>query len=195
LVGLQINAYLNGMVTPNAGILLIAEPFLKDPNFMRSVILLCEHQKNGSFGFVLNKNIEYDLGELIHELDGHHFPVYYGGPVQLDTIHFIHTVPDLVEGGFEVTEGIFWGGDFEQVKMLIKTGMINENQIRFFIGYAGWTDGQLEDELNEHSWFTVEATSNIVFNINANETWKNSIKELGSEYLPLINYPIDPLLN
>ncbi len=183
------------MISPSAGILLIAEPFLKDPNFMRSVILLCEHQKNGSFGFVLNKNIEYDLGELIYELDGHHFPVYYGGPVQLDTIHFIHTVPDLIDGGFEVTEGIYWGGNFEQVKTLIKTGLLTENQIRFFIGYAGWTDGQLEDELSEHSWFTVAATSKIVFDNNSKETWQNSIKALGSAYLPLINYPIDPMLN
>ena len=83
------------MIEPAAGILLIADPFLKDPNFLRTVVLLCEHRQQGSFGFVLNKQIEQTLDELITDLEGHSLPVY-GGPVQKDTIHFLHQYPDLI---------------------------------------------------------------------------------------------------
>ena len=84
------------MIEPATGILLIADPFLKDPNFLRTVVLLCEHEEQGSFGFVLNKQITQTLDELISDLNGHKLPVYYGGPVQMDTIHFLHQYPDLI---------------------------------------------------------------------------------------------------
>src|ERR1043165_4569514 len=108
------------MVDIAAGKILIADPFLRDPNFMRTVIFICEHQQEGSFGFVLNKQYDQVIGELITDLEESKFPVYFGGPVQLDTIHFLHKVPALIPGGYEVVDGIFWGGDFEEVVQLIK---------------------------------------------------------------------------
>ena len=110
------------MESPAAGILLIADPFLKDPNFKRSVIFLCEHQSEGSFGFLLNKTYEYSLKDLVNNADDLEIPVYFGGPVQTDTIHFLHQYPDLIEGGYPVTEGIYWGGDFERALELIRQG-------------------------------------------------------------------------
>ena len=116
------------------GQLLIADPFLKDPNFLRSVILICEHQQTGSFGFVLNKAFEQTLDELLTDMEGCPVPVYYGGPVQMDTLHFLHQLPDLIPGGQEISKGIYWGGDFEMVLTQLKNETLDLEKIRFYIG-------------------------------------------------------------
>ena len=183
------------MIHPAPGILLIADPFLKDPNFLRTVILLCEHREQGSFGFVLNKQKEQTLDELITDLEGYSLPVYYGGPVQMNTIHFLHQYPDLIPDSCKISNDIYWGGNFETVTALIKNDSIDLNKIKFFIGYSGWADGQLTDELNEKSWLTVSATRNLVFNTLHDEIWKGSLHHLGGEYEMMINFPIDPQLN
>ena len=183
------------MISPAPGILLIADPFLKDPNFMRTVIFICEHQKEGSFGFVLNKQFKQTLDELMTGFEGFPIPIYYGGPVQMNTIHFLHQYPDQISGGHEVMNGIFWGGDFEKLSELIKNKEIDLRKVRFFIGYSGWSNGQLSDELEEKSWLTVAATSDLIFHTNNNDVWKDSLKHLGGEYEMMINFPTDPQLN
>jgi putative transcriptional regulator len=183
------------MVDIAAGKILIADPFLRDPNFMRTVIFVCEHQQEGSVGFVLNKQYDQVLGDLLLDLEESTFPVYFGGPVQLDTIHFLHRRPELVTGGYEVTDGIYWGGDFQAVVSLLKEGNLTANDIRFFIGYSGWGEGQLAEEMKQKSWITSEATNELIFAKNADETWKIALKNLGGEYVQMVNYPIDPQLN
>ena len=183
------------MIAASTGILLIADPFLKDPHFMRTVVFLCEHQTEGSFGFVLNKQYDHTLDELITNFEGFPIPVYYGGPVQVDTIHFLHQYPELIPGGQEVLKGIYWGGDFEMVTQLIQNNEIDLDKIRFFLGYSGWSDGQLEDELKEKTWLTVSATSHLIFHTIPEEVWKDSLKHLGGNYEIMINFPIDPQLN
>ena len=125
------------MIEPAPGILLIAEPFLKDPNFMRTVVLLCDHQTEGSFGFVINRHYEHTLNELMNDMDELKLPVFYGGPVQMDTIHFLHQYPLQIPGGFQVVDDVYWGGNFETAIALIRSGDIDMNKIRFFIGYSG----------------------------------------------------------
>lgn len=183
------------MIELSPGILLIADPFLKDPNFLRTVVFLCEHKEEGSFGFVLNRKYENTLDELIPELEGHQLPVYYGGPVQMDTIHFLHQYPDQIPGGMEVIKGVYWGGEFDAVINMIKTEDIDFNKIRFYIGYSGWSNGQLDDEMNEKTWLTVEATRKLIFHRNYEEIWKDSLKHLGGDYEIMANFPIDPQLN
>jgi putative transcriptional regulator len=183
------------MLVPAPGVLLIADPFLKDPNFMRTVVLLTEHNEQGEIGFVINRQYENTLDELLPEIEGHKIPVYYGGPVQMNTIHFLHRYPDRIQGGIEVLKGVFWGGDFESVVQLINSGEVEPDMIRFFIGYSGWSNGQLQDELEEKSWLTVEATRRLVFHDNAEEIWKDALKHLGGDYEMMINFPIDPQLN
>lgn len=177
------------------GILLIADPFLKDPNFIRTVVFLCDHQQEGSFGFVLNRNYDHTLDELVNGAEGLKIPVYFGGPVQMDTIHFLHQFPYIIPGGLEITEGIFWGGDFEAAIEQLRSGKIDKGKIRFFIGYSGWGNGQLPDELKEKSWLTVMATRKLIFHKKINEIWKESLRHLGGDYEMMANFPIDPLLN
>ena len=183
------------MIQPGPGILLIADPFLKDPNFLRTVVFLCEHKEEGSFGFVLNRRYENTLDELIPGLDELKLPVYYGGPVQMDTIHFLHQYPDEIPGSEEVIKGVYWGGDFEKVVEMLKNGKAHPDKIRFYIGYSGWSDGQLTTEMEEKSWLTVAGTRKLIFHRNYQEIWKESLKQLGGDYEMMINFPIDPQLN
>ena len=183
------------MIEPGGGILLIADPFLKDPNFMRTVVFLTEHREEGTVGFVINRQYENTLDELIPEIDGHKLPVYYGGPVQMNTIHFLHRYPKEIPGGIEVMKGIYWGGDFDCVVDLINSGKINADKIRFYIGYSGWKDGQLNAEIKEKSWITVEANRKLIFQTTPENVWKESLKHLGGDYEMMIHFPTDPQLN
>jgi len=177
------------------GTLLISDPFLKDPNFLRSVVMVCDHQFEGSLGFILNKKHDQTLGELINEVGELDIPVFYGGPVQINTLHFLHQRPELIEGGSPITDEIYWGGDFEQVISLLKDKLITQNDIRFYIGYSGWSKGQLEFELQEKSWITSIAKRSLIFHKYADMIWKDSLKDLGGEFATLVNYPLDPQSN
>jgi len=183
------------MVEIATGTILIADPFLKDPNFMRTVVFLCDHESAGSFGFVINRKHHSIISDLLPDLADCDFPVYYGGPVQMDALHFLHTRPDVISDGVEVTDGIFWGGNFEQVSILLQNKSIKPNQIRFFIGYSGWGEGQLQDELKEKSWLTTKGNKKLVFHRNESLIWQDAIKQIGGGYEQIIHYPIDPQLN
>ncbi|MFB6455239.1 YqgE/AlgH family protein [Chitinophaga sp. Hz27] len=183
------------MDTLSPGALLIADPFLKDPNFARTVILLCEHQEKGSFGFVINKLFDQRLDELIPEVLVTGVPVYTGGPVQMDTIHFIHQQPDIINGGMMIAPGIYWGGHFDNVVESLNQGKIDLDKIKFFIGYSGWSSGQLEEEMREKSWITSTATPALVFEKGEQHVWQQALKNMGSNFAIMANYPIDPSLN
>jgi putative transcriptional regulator len=183
------------MIQPKENTLLIADPFLKDDNFIRSVIFLCNHNEEGSFGLVLNKLFDFTLNNLVSGVELFDIPVFVGGPVALDTIHFLHQYPDLIPDCQKLDEDLGWGGDFETIKSLINSGDIDIHKIKFFIGYSGWSAGQLEDEIKEKTWITSSATRNIIFDVPENNIWKKSIINLGGEYEQLANYPIDPQLN
>lgn len=183
------------MIEPGNGILLISDPFLKDPNFMRTVVLLCEHNAEGTFGLVINRTLSAKLGDLIHDLTAVSLPVYYGGPVQTDTLHFIHQLPHLIPGSQEIAKGIYWGGDFSLLSTMLKNKSIDTSKIRFYLGYSGWGDGQLDEEMKEKSWLTVTGNKTLVFHTDANAIWKDALKQMGGQYEQLVNYPIDPQLN
>jgi len=177
------------------GFLLVSDPFLKDPNFLRSVILICEYDEKGSLGFVLNKQFPKNLNQLIPDIDHLHYPVFQGGPVGLDSLHFLHSKPLLIEGGLNIIDDIYWGGNFEQTLDLMQSKKITPRDIRFFIGYSGWDEGQLDAEIDEKSWLLHLAEKQFVFHHNANMLWKDVVKDMGGDYKQLVNYPIDPQLN
>jgi len=171
------------------GKLLIAEPFMVDPNFKRSVILLCEHEEEGSVGFILNKSLDMKINDLIEDFPDFKAPVYFGGPVQTDTIHYIHNVGDVLEDTQKVNNGVYWGGDFEKLKFLIKSGMVSEENIRFFIGYSGWSTGQLDQEMEHGSWLTTAMHSNYLFKNNIESLWKNVMNNKGKAYTVIAQMP------
>jgi putative transcriptional regulator len=183
------------MLSISKGNLLISDPFLKDPNFLRSVIFLCEHQEEGTVGFIINKLHDEPLENYIEASANLSFPLYYGGPVATNTLHFIHRCPNLISEGLEITDGIFWGGDFENILTLLNANALKTNEIKFFIGYSGWSEGQLEAEIETKSWITRQATNELIFDTTAEQIWKNALKEMDGEYKQMIHYPLDPQLN
>ncbi|MEQ9425225.1 MAG: YqgE/AlgH family protein [Cyclobacteriaceae bacterium] len=181
---------------PARGDLLISEPFLPDPNFERSVVMLCEHDENGSFGFVLNHLSTLKLEEVIEDSGEFNGDLFVGGPVQQDTLHIIHRCPDLIDGGQKINEGIYWGGDFEKLIYLLNTKQVSENDVRFFIGYSGWSEGQLLEEMGAKSWIVYkDPTSEEIFDQDANDLWRNILKDMGGKFKMFANYPTDPRLN
>jgi putative transcriptional regulator len=184
------------MITPSTGILLIAEPFLKDPSFARSVVLICRHSDgDGTVGFSISKELETTLADLFIDLADHPLPIFLGGPVQNDTLHYIHQYPEHFDDAVEIMDGVYWGGDFEKFKTLLKTGVIESNKVKFFLGYSGWDAGQLDEELTEKSWILTEANKQIVFDTLANEVWNSSLVKLGGKYKLMVHFPTDPQLN
>ncbi len=113
----------------------------------------------------------------------------------MDTIHFLHQYPAEIPGGNEIMDGIYWGGDFETAIEQIRLGKVDKNKIRFFIGYSGWGNGQLAEELKEKSWLTVMANRKLIFHKKINEIWKDALHHLGGDYEMMANFPIDPQLN
>lgn len=180
---------------PDKGKLLIAEPFMKDPYFKRSVVILVDHNEKGSFGFILNKAIELKIYDAVIDFPEYTEPIYLGGPVATDQLFYIHTLGDKIGKGVEITKGLWWGGDFKKVKMLIRKKEIGYDQIRFFVGYAGWDAEQLDKEMKENSWIVTEPKINVIMDPKANELWPKVIRSLGGEYKMMANYPEDPQLN
>jgi putative transcriptional regulator len=183
-------------ITPAAGRLLISEPFMMDPNFKRSVILLTEYSEAGAMGFVLNQLSELVLSDIMADMAYAETPLYKGGPVGNNTLHFIHRCPHKIEGGIEISNGVYWGGDFETVKTLINNYQLTDADIRFFIGYSGWTEGQLDDELMEDTWIVTDKfDTDLLFNHNEDTLWKQTVVNLGQRYAHIANFPENPALN
>ena len=181
---------------PKKGKLLIAEPaIIGDISFNRSIILLADHTEDGSIGFILNKPLDYTISDLIPELDAQ-FRVYNGGPVEQDNLYFIHKVPELIPNSIEISFGIYWGGDFNKVAELIAKKELNENNIRFFLGYSGWDAEQLKEELQSNSWVVTENIyeKNIIEK-DYESFWKEKMLEFGGEYTIWSNAPEDPSFN
>lgn len=186
----------DNFIEPSRGDLLISEPYLPDPNFERTVILLCEHDHNGSFGFVLNKPTQNVLSELIKDVPQVKSPVFVGGPVQQNTLHFLHRSELVLDGDREVGKGIYWGIDFEGLMGMVDSFQISLEDVRFFIGYSGWSPGQLVDELKAKSWIVYKkASSDLVFDVPSDNLWKQVLENMGGKYRVISNYPIDPRLN
>lgn len=178
------------------GKLLIAEPsIIGDLSFNRSVILLADHNNNGSVGFIINKPLKYSINDLVPEIRAS-FKIYNGGPVEQDNLYFIHNVPHLIPNSIEISNGIYWGGEYEITKELINSGKINKSNIRFFLGYTGWDEDQLESEMAESSWIITQNNyENKIIGKSPSHFWKKQIKELGGDYLIWVNAPENPILN
>jgi len=180
---------------PTKGKILVSEPYLPDPNFERSIVLLCEHNENGSFGFVLNKPSVASLADVMPELSGLNTILFVGGPVQQDTLHYLHRCGEL-SGATQITDDVYWGGDFDNLKFLIGSGQIKPTEIKFFLGYSGWSEGQLDGELEADTWIVSNRfNSELVFETDPKAMWKKSLESMGGRFSVYSNYPVDPRMN
>lgn len=181
------------------GSLLAAWPDLMDPNFMHSVVLMCQHTEDGAYGLVLNRPTKHGVDELLpdHPLLGRvSFPVFLGGPVSHETMQFVHTVPKEVPGGFELCSGLYLGGDLDALgRYLIESPELAASKVRLFLGYSGWGTGQLEGELAVGSWVPAPYLPEVVFADDPAATWKQVVRAAGKDAEGLDAEPPDPSWN
>lgn len=176
-----------------AGDILLSEPFMKDENFKRAVILLCEHNQQGSFGLVINKKMDLCIQDVLPDFPIDDIELYAGGPVGLDSLHYIHTYGDLIEGSIHVKDNVYWSGNFEQIKMLFETESIDASKFRFFIGYSGWGPNQINDEMEAESWIISRNYKDVL--AKDNRMWKSILECMGGEFKFYSTFPEDPALN
>jgi len=181
-------------LTPKQGRILISEPLLSDTYFKRSVVLITEHSDKGAVGFVLNKPVDLPLNEVLADFPDFNAKVYVGGPVAKDTIHFLHTLGQLVPNSVHVMDNIYWGGDFDSLKELITEGIVEPSQVRFFLGYSGWSPNQLEDEIDENAWIVTKVDSEKIMSADK-DIWKETLNKLGKKYKVWANFPENPAMN
>ena len=177
------------------GRILISEPFLSDNYFRRSIVYLTEHNEEGSLGFVLNKPLEININEIVDDFPDSDFSISVGGPVSNNTVHYIHTLGERIPESVPVADGIFWGGDFDIIKDQIAAGTIKPYEMRFFLGYAGWSAEQLDGEMEENAWLVGKISPRMVMQGLENDFWSNTLARYNNKYKAWANFPEDPGLN
>ena len=191
----QFNIKPSNNLDPAKGRLLIAEPFMEDPYFKRSVVLMCEHNSDGTFGFILNRFVDMKLEDLLDGTPPFDSRVGIGGPVDASNLFYLHTLGDEIADSVKITEGLYMGGNFEQLKLMIMSGAIGAHEIRFFVGYSGWDKDQLISELIDEAWYITEINGLPLLDADADNLWSLALKSMGGPYANLVNFPVDPNLN
>ncbi len=182
-------------IKPKIGSLLLSEPFQAEEIFNRSVIILCEYNEEGSFGVVLNKPSPYKVNDIMKEMPEVDFPIYIGGPVDVERVFFIHDQGDIIPNSIKINKKYYWGGDLDVIKNMIANKQLSAENIRFFIGYSGWDPDQLEDELTYNSWVVLNKVIDNMLSFSAESLWKNCVNKLGKDYTFWTKMPKDPILN
>jgi putative transcriptional regulator len=180
---------------PKKGRLLLAEPFMVDPYFKRSVVLLTDYEEKGILGFILNKQINVKIHDLLKDFPKFDAPVHLGGPVESDSLFYIHTQGEFIEESIKISDHLYWSGNFNQLKKMIKNQEIFPHEIMFFLGYSGWDFKQLEEEIKENSWIISELKSNNISDLKDSDLWKNTLNKMGPKLSALTNFPEDPSFN
>lgn len=174
-----------------AGAVLLAQPYMLDPHFKRAAVLLCEHTQDGSLGFIMNKPINMKVDRLVNDFPEFDARVYYGGPVATDTLHYVHDRGDILDDSIEVCPGVYWGGHFEKLKFLVDSKLILRDNIRFFVGYSGWSAGQLSEEMESGSWMPVDMDPNYIFQTPTKKLWKKILEDQGDAKSIIAQLPDD----
>lgn len=180
-------------LTPKQGTLLVSEPFLESDYFTRSVILLCDYNEEGSFGFVLNNYLETTIEGMPKDIQLNSNRISIGGPVEISNLYFIHVFGEEVPGSTELADGIFFGGDFEILKQKLDTSSHPEKKVRYFLGYSGWDGGQLDAEIKEKSWVVCQINdTDLIMDTTKTDLWETCLRSLGGKYEVFSNFPINP---
>ncbi len=186
-------------LNPEMGRFLVSNPFiLPDITLNRAVVLIGEHnQVDGTVGFIINKPTDLLVSDALPD-----FPIlenaclYFGGTVDPHIVHFIHTLGSEIFGSKEILPGVFWGGDLEVLTELIDLGQISTDQVRFIAGYSTWEPRQLSLELKKKTWHLAYGKKEDVFySLPDDELWGKVLKNMGSKYSVMANFPTDPSLN
>jgi putative transcriptional regulator len=178
-------------ILPGSGKILLSDPFLDEDYFRRSVVLICNHNEDGTFGFVLNNYIDVDLRKIDEHFPELNTKISIGGPVETDSLFYIHEFQD-VKDSFEIMDGLFFGGDYQNLLENISKAE-QKNTVRFFLGYSGWAPKQLDEEIAAHSWIVAEniAKHELLDTLNQ-DLWKTLMMKQGGRFKTIANSPLNP---
>ena len=185
---------IHSKLIPQKGRIIVSEPFLPGNYFSRSAVLLVDYSTIGAVGFILNKPFETQINELLNFFPDSVPEIFVGGPVSNDNLFYIHTLGDIIGGSIRVKDDLFWGGDFDDLKSAFATGRAKRDQVKFFVGYSGWSPGQLDDEIAENSWLVTDADIKQIMKSDQ-DFWLESVKNAGGHYKTWRNFPEDPNSN
>ena len=180
------------------GSLLIANPVLPDPNFSRTVILLCNHNDQGSFGLVINRSTQLKAPDLFSDIDilrSYNTKIYMGGPVSQSMVFYLYRSAKDVIDLDKICSGVHLGSNLETLESLYLDIENPEENIRFYLGYSGWSDGQLDGEMEQNSWLVQDANEQFVFLDSENLIWPKAVNSLGEKYQYLTKAPVNPQWN
>lgn len=179
----------------NPGDILIAKPFLQDNYFKRSVIYMVEHSESGSLGFIVNKPNHLKLKDVLPHLKHANFPLFEGGPVSIDQLFYTHTLGSKLSNSIEISEGVYWGGNFFELSILIENRELDENDIRFYIGYSGWSAHQIETEIERDKWFVQSAEYKSIISAHSDDLWGDELIKINAGFKAFSDFNFDPSLN
>ena len=179
----------------NKGSILISDPFSDDVYFGRSVVLICEHNIEGTFGFVLNNYIDVDLHQLDDNFPNINARISFGGPVSKENLYYIHSFSDITNT-LEIREGLYYGGDFDEITDRIKNAKNPNKEIRFFMGYSGWSVGQLDEEIKNENWITANNISTEdILDTKLDDLWRICLEKQGQRFQLMTKFPRNPMDN
>lgn len=180
------------------GTLLVASPRLLDPNFMHSVVLVCDHGESGAYGLIVNRPgplAVADLGSDLPLLDGRQDKLWHGGPVGTEAVQVLHGFGAGIPDSTCVVDGVWVGADPTVLHAALEKDEAEDPRLRFVVGYSGWSPGQLEQELRECAWVVCPARASIVFDPEPETLWRRVLRELGGSLASLADVPPDPTWN
>jgi putative transcriptional regulator len=166
------------------GMQLYADPRMDDPFFSRALLTVSSFSPTeGAMGFILNRPMDLDLNQLVEERIIDQVPVWYGGPVDNSRLFFMHQAADLIPESTLIQEDVFFGGDFQVLVHALNTGVLTPDRVRFFLGYSGWSKGQLEEEMITGAWVPDYDSLASLFSRNlSGEDWKSKMLSMGNPY-------------
>ena len=190
---LDILRIISNDLKPQAGRILISEPLLFDNIFSRSVVYLIDDVNDSHMGFILNHKSGMKLHEAIDGLKKDNVDLYIGGPVEPDVIHFIHSL-GKIKCAEQISDNLYLDGDLDQMRELVNKGIANNSNTKFFLGYSGWSVGQLNEEINNNSWLVACTKPKIIFE-NESKLWYKALNLVDPRYHVWRNFPINPDMN
>lgn len=180
---------------PQIGRILLSVPFVDDTFFNKSVVYLVAHDEENTIGYILNKPLPMKLHELVEGIPESDFEVHIGGPVDHSTLNVLHTLGNKIPESIEVGNGVYWGGDFDYIREMIKRNELTKNYIRFFLGYSGWSPNQLNEEVEGDTWLVTNITTEALMSSFDEKLWERTLKQMGDKYKVWAELPSSPSLN
>ena len=199
------------------GQLLLSAPQMQDPNFMHTVVLICQHDENGAFGMTVNRTSSALVRDVFPDtpiLKDLELPIRSGGPVSPNALQILHRLPprvalgeydhggqdgddqDAAQAGVEVARGIRLGADLDGLAAFLASTPEADSVARFVVGYSGWGEGQLDAEMVTGSWLPVPATPDLVFSSQSGEAvWRAALAQRPGGGSSLAHLPPDPSWN